>query len=149
MNKLCFFTQEKCFDNIKYFDLDGRSYISPICGRYRFAYDNAESSFDSAKTTAFLCYHSLHKTKDYFLLTANEYVALYESSKDKEARILTPQIIDNWYPKSFAERIDLILNYLSQFSSYLGAKIPLLAKRCSAQLLMINKYDLQDERMKG
>ena len=144
MNKSCYFTHEKCLDSTAYFDSDGRSYVSPICGRYRFAYENAESCFDKVKTAAFLCYHSLHKTKDYFLLTADKYNVIYERSNDKEAKILTPIIIENWYPKSFAEKIDLILNYLSQFSLFLGSKIPLWAKRCSAQLLMKNNYDLED-----
>ena len=142
--KSCYFTEEECFECTNFFDLDGRSYVSPACGRYRFAYENAELCFVKSKTAGFLCYHALQQTQDYFLLTSENNSVLYQSNKDKEAKMLTPTIVDNWYPKTFAKKIDLILDYLSQFSPYLGAKISLFAKRCSTQLLMINSFNSED-----
>ena len=73
----------------------------------------SKGEYDLDKLSSYLYYHK--KDKSTMILGKNE-VPLGCLS-------VSPQTVENWYPKSFAEKIDLILLKLQEISKYEGAPI--------------------------
>lgn len=141
----CYFTGESCTEE---FDIvhgsAGEYFDSRICGKYcltlnknDFLFENKSGIkvFDKDKTASYLYYHALHGENKYYFLTLDE---LKDCVSDNDARILTPQIVENWYPKTFAEKIDLILLKLAELSVFDGDYIAI--KHEAAPLLYFLKH---------
>ena len=47
----------------------------------------------------------------------------YITDEYKEVFSITPEMVENWYPRSFAEKVDLILQKLDDLAEYDGAYI--------------------------
>lgn len=61
-----------------------------------------------------------HKTKLRPIICDKVYFNKNVDDKFIETYNLTPEMVESWYPKNFAEKIDLILLYLGQISAYDG-----------------------------
>lgn len=108
-------------------------YECPVCGRYEFSLENNESEhIDKNKLSAYLYYNGFRDGKSetiehrYYTTKSKEacdrYIKENNGGKGQPVHI-DRQIIDAWYPKTFAEKIDLILLNLSERTDYIGQKI--------------------------
>lgn len=109
-------------------------YTCPICGEY-FASDAWSScyiykkdgrkcigneEYDVDKLKSYLFYHKgemrpyLVSEKTFANLDKEEFVNIYN---------LTPMMVESWYPKTFAEKIDKILLKIYQIGGYDGAYV--------------------------
>lgn len=91
----------------------------PNCGEYfiNMKYGSFLSSYDINKLRTYLYYHKNEKRP--YLVSKDVFD---EFNKDRWVDIynLVPEVVENWYPKTFAERIDKILQYFYDSASYLG-----------------------------
>lgn len=103
-------------------------YRCPICGMFQLKSNEPARGIDS---NHFSCYLAYHKFDD--LDKENE---RYHTVLDKEAcdelRLdpengrpvhVDAQMIENWYPKTFAERVDDILLYIYEHTKHIGQEI--------------------------
>lgn len=120
----CYFCKEK-LDTDKYLD----PFIvcsCPNCGTYilsesfRMAmYDN---KIDIFKTYCYLVHH--HKEDSTIFLGGKFAYDNYKKiNKESTSILVTNEEIINWYPKTFQEKIDKILLYLSRISKFEGDSV--------------------------
>ena len=116
--------------------------------------------YDSHKLKCYLFYHKnnlrpiLLSQEDFSKLDTSKFVKIYN---------LTPEMVENWYPKTFAEKIDYILLYLARQTDYLGKEIEMSSDRiidmyfCQngsndvllAQFNFFNKYLTKNNLVEG
>lgn len=107
-----------------------------FCGRYiipessYFLFDDNLSYgqpnlFDKTKLQKFLFYNKIER-RNAFLGDKNDYDKYIKINPDSEAFLVTTEIVENWYPKTFAEKIDyLLLNLYKRMAfdgDYLDSK---------------------------
>lgn len=96
----------------------------PICGKFfidEHILDNLKiSKYDLNKLKAYLYYHKSNMRP--FLIDAKRYSEAVDETW-KHIYNLTPEMVDNWYPKTFADKIDKILLYLNKKTQYIGEKV--------------------------
>lgn len=102
-----------------------------ICGPYVIQMEIVEKeSINLNKLAAFLYYN-----KDYIIGDATENTKLYiigtqdffekHKKEYKNAHHLTKEIVKNWYPNTFSEKVDLFLLMLHKRTRFMGQKIRL------------------------
>ena len=111
-------------------------YICPVCGRYQIT-ENAlyNWSIDKNKMSSYLFYNGF-KTKDnptidYRYYTTlekekcDEYVSEFKKGVNGHGHPvhLDKDIINSWYPRSFSEKINMILLKLDEMAEYVGQTI--------------------------
>lgn len=91
-----------------------------LCGEYEITRELIEDDFaaedgkyDLFKLKSYLYYNNLEPTNKIFS----------QSNSLKNFVRVSPQTVENWYPKTFAEKTDLILLKLYQLSKYEGYPI--------------------------
>lgn len=105
-------------------------YICPSCGRYiipessYFLLNEALSQgqpnlYDKVKLRAYLLYNKI-ENRNAFIGTQDAYEAYLKINPDSEAFPVTKETVENWYPKTFAEKIDYLLIYLHNRTAYEG-----------------------------
>ena len=120
-------------------------YVCPVCGRYELTESELMTpSLDKKKLSAFLFYNGFHTKNDitlpveyryYTTLSkekCDEYIAEFKNGNNSHGHPvhLDNDIINAWFPNSFAEKIDMILLRLDLLSDYIG------------QEFTIDRYDL-------
>lgn len=115
--------------------LDGEiAYLDcPTCGKYiyprssvmlidkRFNYSNIRQ-YDLRKLVTYLFYNK-QEDRYAFIGTESAFSAYRERNPASQAFLVTPEAVENWYPKSFAEKIDRILLNIYNNLPYEGCKI--------------------------
>ena len=124
----CYFCKEK---------LDVDKYMEPFivcacpnCGTYILSQTfkmNLNSIYgnnivDNFKTFCYLVHHR-EENSAIFLGDRSSYDNYKKIKKDSTAIIVTNEEIINWYPKTFQEKVDKILLYLSRISKFEGDTI--------------------------
>lgn len=146
MNK-CYFTGTECLPTIPIFTIEGNVFNSELCGQYKFISDheNITKCFDKQKTACYLYYHKATNAKCNLLVPSavKSDNTIPKKQEDKYEtytffNALSEKDIDNWYPKTFAEKTDKILLYLAQRSSYDGEDIKLSKKEAALLFFMHN-----------
>jgi len=144
----CYFTSTFCTNAKNYRDIEGGSkyYDSEICGRYEISNISVEK-FNKQKAASYLYYHkdSL-KNDEYYLLLTDELKKKYlENDKRKySAILLTPEVIENWYPKNFYEKIDKILLLISTKLKFEADYCTLSWKEIYILFFMISQEEKQE-----
>lgn len=101
------------------------NYECPKCGDFFipnpnkavYKHDEIETRFNLNHLQSYLFYHQSELRpiicdSDYFeKYVTNEFVQIYN---------VTPEMVEIWYPKNFAEKIDLILSQLHSQTEYIG-----------------------------
>ena len=89
-----------------------------VCGDYHITrdiiddhFETKEGKHDLSKLAAYLYYNNSKITSD---------ILISEQYSIKDFFRITPDIVNNWYPKKFSEKIDLILLKLDELSSFNG-----------------------------
>ena len=106
-------------------------YTCPVCGR--FEYDkHALSSFNKNDLASYLFYHAFYqhweKEMRYHTTLSKEKCDEYKRTKPGYLGIpvhMDSDMVEIWYPKTFAERIDHILLYISNRTRHMGQSITL------------------------
>ncbi len=112
-------------------------YVCPVCGRYEITVSGVEI-LENPKLSSFLFYNRFVSNAgtgiiDYRYHTTlgkekcDEYKKEFENGDTSHGRPvhMDSTIIENWYPKTFAERIDFILLYLAKRSAHIGQRVTL------------------------
>lgn len=141
----CYFTDADCLQATEIYSLYGGAYNSPLCGQYKFfgVDDALVGRFDKHKTACYLFYHKVTGDKCYLLVPLEQVESAKASISKCNANynILTDQDIENWYPKTFAEKIDKSLIYIESQSKYAGHPVELEKNQISLIFFMSNKPD--------
>lgn len=93
--------------------------ICEECGEYRIAEDLVEDEFNSSEGTynlgelSLYLFHHKADTKKMFIGISN----------NPAFSCITPKSVESWFPKTFAEKIDLILSKIKKDSIYEGMPV--------------------------
>ena len=91
------------------------NFFIPDVHRTIYNHQNIKYKFNLQHLQSYLFYHKSNLRpviceKEYFdKHITDEFVQIYN---------ITPEIVESWYPKNFAEKIDLILLKLGELSTY-------------------------------
>lgn len=83
-------------------------------------YEGVKNKFNLQHLQSYLFYHKSHLRpviceKEYFdKHITDEFVQIYN---------ITPEMVESWYPKNFAEKIDKILLYFDSKTKFIGEKV--------------------------
>ena len=136
-------TTTPCYVN---YDRDLVFYRCPVCGKYQLGvYWQERNHFDMNHLAAFLAhnaYDSADEFENRYYTTASKEIC---DELQKEGRghpvHIDSEIVEAWYPKSFAEKIDQILLYLHKHAPHIGQTIHFSAQKLYS-FLFIDRYDL-------
>lgn len=138
----------------------------PVCGRYEYYVQVAElTDFDLNHLGAYLVYNGFHEGINeyrYFTTMSKEDCDEYKKEFEQGERThgcpvkLVKENIENWYPKTFSEKIDYILLYFNSHIKHMGESI-VLKKEETFSCLFVERYDYEsggwkkrsDEAMKA
>lgn len=130
------------------FDTNTVFYICPVCGRYQFAYPGYKIT-RNPHLASFLFYHAYQSGDfEYRYHTTvskercDEYRKQFDNGDVSHGRPvhMDESIIEAWYPKTFAERVDKILLYLNSKVKHIGQDLNLdYASLCA--LLFIDQIE--------
>ena len=110
-------------------------YICPVCGRYEYTEDEITNpSLNKNKLGSYLYYNGFRNRGDssahkYHTTLAkekcDEYVSEFKNGNTDFGHPvhMDNDIIDAWYPRSFVEKINMILMKLDDISEYVGQEI--------------------------
>lgn len=114
-------------------DNTGREFVQcPVCGRYDYSKVwNELEEFNKDHLMSYLVYNGIHRNEDYRYYTTkpkewcDKWREEFDHGNIKHGRPihLTSEIVENWYPKTIAERVDFILKYIADNASHMGSFI--------------------------
>lgn len=135
------------------YDLDRVFFSCPVCGRYELGAMDLQHPMNYDLLAPYLLYNSFrpqmgleyryHTTLDKD--TCDRYRQQFDSGNNTHGRPvhMDADMIEAWYPKSFAEKIDKILLYLGAKSKHIGEVITLsYEETVSATFTDRYEYDL-------
>lgn len=120
-------------------------YPCPICGKYQLgAYWKERGQFNMNHLAAFLAHNAYDPADDFeqrYFTTAGKEICdqLREEGGGYPVHI-DSEIVEAWYPKSFAEKIDRILLYLNKHAPHIGQTTQ-FAVQTLYSFLFIDRYD--------
>lgn len=122
----------------------------PICGKYAFRGFDLDN-FDLNHLGAYLAYNGYKNSEKYFTTMSQE---LCDDYKNYFKQGLTEygypirldsEDVENWYPKTFAEKLDYVLLYLDSKIQHLGQHVDLVYEELFSAFF-IDRYDFQDKK---
>lgn len=140
-------------------------YSCPVCGRYEFSENEfMNPSLDKKKLGAYLYYkrfrNDWNKPAEYRYHTTlakekcDEYVEEFQKGNITHGHPvhMDNDIIAAWYPRTFAEKVDLIMLKLNELADYIGqeirvSKYELYGLMFVEQYALDGKTKLQEEEM--
>lgn len=136
-------------DPIKYF------YSCPICGRYEYYVSFAElTEFDLNHLSSYLAYNGFKEQfREYRFFSTMSRERCDEYKKELEQGNvpyeqpvrLEIENVENWYPKTFSEKVDFILLYLNSKIPHWGQRVKLDKEELFSSFF-VERYDYQSER---
>ena len=138
-------------------------YMCPICGRYEFSEtEMIRPSLDKKKLGAFLYYKGFRRKNDWSVEyryhttlskeKCDEYVAEFKSGNNTHGHPvhMDNDIINSWYPRSFAEKVNMILIKLDEIADYIGQEINITTYNlCRINMFLhdigFDKFDIECE----
>ncbi len=109
-------------------------YTCPVCGRYELDAFYQNAKIDKNHLAGYLCHHRFKNNNFEYRYhttlnkeTCDKYREEFDNGNNTHGRPvhMDVEIIENWYPKTFAERIDRILLFLNSRIKHIGQKISL------------------------
>lgn len=116
------------------YELSLNFYGCPICGRYEFNRFHQKSQINVNHLASYLCYHKFEYNDieyRYHTVLNKESCDKYKEEFDNGNIVrgrpvhMDADIIENWYPKTFSERVDCILLFLNSCIKHIGQQITL------------------------
>ena len=123
-------------------------YTCPVCGRFELS---PQEQINKNQLAAYLAYHAFehgnvieyryHTGLD--KETCDKYRSEFDAGNRNHGRPvhMDADMIANWYPKSFSERVDNILLYLGTHIAHIGQEITLEWNKLLS-ILFIDRYDV-------
>lgn len=111
-------------------------FFVPDAHRTIYDYEGVKNKFNLQHLQSYLFYHKSHLRpviceKEYFNKhITDEFVQIYN---------ITPEMVESWYPKNFAEKIDLIVLKLGELSTYDGDYVKVFDLANKLFFLSLNK----------
>ena len=110
-------------------------FTCPVCGRFEYGSDDV-GTINENRLSPYLFYHAFHSRfqhveRRYHTTLSKEKCDEYKKEYEKGDIShglpvhMDSEIIDAWYPKSFAERVDDVLLYINSHTAHLGQQISL------------------------
>lgn len=105
-------------------------YTCPVCGRYELGAYHQINYNHLAAYLAHNCFKSGVSEYRYHTVLDKEICDKYKEKFEKGNYThgrpvhMDAEIVENWYPKTFSERIDYILLYLNEKIKHVGQKVP-------------------------
>lgn len=126
-----------------------------ICGRYIFPLTSTylinsmmrSDQYKSYNQQELIVYLYHHKISNRAAFVGTE-VAFEEYKKGNEhstAFLVTPEIVENWYPKTFEERINIILLTLANKSKFIGDEISIGIEEVNSLFFITSQNIISDE----
>lgn len=129
-------------------------YDCPVCGRFELKWPVEYCTLDRNHLAAYLVYHSYQQPKD-GIATEYRYNTIRDKdfcdeirNKYKQGDIqsgcpvhMDSQMIESWYPRNFAERVDKILLYIAKNTNHIGQPLLLSVNRM-LNVLFVDKQTL-------
>lgn len=128
------------------YDRDLVSYRCPVCGKYQLgAYWQERNHFNMNHLAAFLAHNAYDPADDFelrYYTTVSKEICdeLQEEGRGHPVHI-DSEIVEAWYPKSFAEKIDQILLYIHKHAPHIGQTIH-FSPQSLYSFLFTDRYDL-------
>ena len=126
-------------------------YECPVCGRYEIRSLGGASAFDLNHLAAYLLYHCFPCSKviEYRYHTVRDKEECDKHKEEFEGGVNTggrpvhmdSDMVETWYPKTFAERVDRILLYFSTKASHIGQTFSLRYEEMISALF-IDRYEI-------
>ena len=132
-------------------------YACPICGRFELSVHNSQNKLDWNHLAAFLLYHRFANNDTecrYHTLLNKETCDKYREEFDKGNNIrgrpvhMDAGTIENWYPKTFSERVDYILLFLNSRIKHIGQQITLSYQELLSAFF-VGRKELDDSSLYG
>lgn len=153
--------EKECFvcKTMSYNQLDMDSYLSfficPICGRYELSFFEDRIPLNKNHLASYLAYHrySNDGAIEYRFNTmltkekCDEYKRDFESGKNTHGLPvhMDNDIIESWYPRTFADKIDYILLYLNKRMRHVGQQISLSLQELIS-MLFVDRYEIDTDK---
>lgn len=121
--------------------------MCPICGKYTWNSIEA-SKMNKNHLGAYMVYNGFRENddRDYFIISHEGKDLMEQAGKQQRYSVcLTAQMVEIWYPKTFAEKIDYILQYLNSHIYHIGEELS-LKKEVLHGALFVERYDWENER---
>ena len=142
-----------CGVNTPFYPDHGRMvvfYECPVCGRFEFSpYDQ----IDYNKLASYLLYHAFKAGScvEYRYHTGlskevcDQYKKEFESGDRTHGRPvhMDAELVNNWYPKTFSERVDNILLYLGEHTPHIGQEI-VYDWHSLLSMLFVDRYEVTE-----
>lgn len=137
------------------YERDRVFYDCPLCGRFQIGAHDGVLNIDRNHLASYLLYHCFkyenvteyryHTTLDKD--TCDKYKKEFEEGHNTHGHPvhMDADIIKNWYPKSFSERVDLILLYINDRTPHMGQQIS-LSYREMLGMLFIDQRELDNNQ---
>ena len=132
------------------YETDRVFYECPVCGRFELGLSDlshgrdynrlapylAHNRFDSQRVIEYRYHTTLDKD------TCDQYRQQFDSGNKQHGRPvhMDAELVDAWYPKSFAEKIDKILLYLDLKSKHIGEMVE-LSREEMLSMLFVDRYE--------
>ena len=122
-----------------------------VCGRFELSEANDDlKKFNRDHLISYLVYNGIHKSNDYRYYTTRpkEWCDKWREEFDKGNKEhgrpihLSPEIVENWYPKTISERVDLILKYIADNASHMGSYIRYGSDNRLYSALFVDQYEM-------
>lgn len=130
-------------------------YTCPVCGRYEDSNDYPFDGIDINHLAPYLFYHMFNddNPSEYrYHTTLSKDICDKYTKEFSEGNIrnghpvhMDGEIIENWYPKSFADRIDSILLYLGNHTKHIGQQISFSYQEMLS-LLFVDRREESDSK---
>ncbi len=129
-------------------------YVCPVCGHFELDLDIPDRR-NMNHLASYLFYNAFHERADssprYYTELSEEYCAGERKKHSDEYRHLyrlpyhmDVQIVENWFPKSFSERVDAVLLYLNTRAKHVGASVVLSSQESFSLLFVDRKEECED-----
>lgn len=121
----------------------------PVCGKYEIHFSASGLGFNYNHLASYLFYHRFLRGDPklrYHTTMSREHCDAYNLDTQRTGRYaghpvhMGPDLIENWYPKTFSERVDKVLLLLNSRIPHVGQQLVLnLAEAISA--LFVDRFD--------
>lgn len=138
-------------------DLFFRFFECPVCGRFELENPVESCKFNRNHLAAYLVYHcyendGVKATSEYRYHTVrnkewcDEYRKEFEQGNNVHGHpvYMDEAIVENWYPKTFSERVDNILLYIARHTEHIGQPLQLSVNRLLG-VMFIDKQMLDSD----
>jgi len=121
-------------------------YCCPVCGKYQLGpYWQERNHFDMNHLAAFLAHNAYASADDfeqrYYTTVSKEICDELQKEGRGHPVHIDSEIVEAWYPKSFSEKVDHILLYISNHAPHLGQTVHFSAEQLYS-FLFIDRYGL-------